>query len=210
MIYLYSNIWPSPKSRQQSSSQFYAQQPVPIHGHGPRKESHKQSSGRTSYGLRSHHHHHHHHSHQQRHHPQLHSGSTVHHSGPSVLHSGPSVLHSGPSVLHSGPSVLHSGPSVLHSQALHSGQKKKSSSSSIAARFPSQLSANQLLAQHHDPTSLDLSKDKYRVVQRLLPDIGLAKHIVNSDDHCFSSYDECCGHHDMNNNSTEAHSGIFC
>ncbi len=39
----------------------------------------------------------------------------------------------------------------------------------------------------------------YHVVQRLLPDVNLAKHIVNSDDHAFTSLDECCP--DLNNNN---------
>ena len=39
----------------------------------------------------------------------------------------------------------------------------------------------------------------YRVVQRLLPDVSLARHIVDSDDHAFDSVAECC--HDLNNNS---------
>ena len=99
-----------------------------------------------------------------------------------------------------------------HAPPLHSANagptivNKKKSSSSLASRFPSQLSAEQLL----DPASLESKKDPttYRVVQRLLPDVSLARHIVDSDDHAFASYDECC--HDMNNNSTEAqHSGIF-
>ena len=93
--------------------------------------------------------------------------------------------------------------------------KQKKSSSSLASRFPSQISADQLLKQQQeqekqqqDPTSLDLSnyKDKYRVVQRLLPDVSFLPKLVDSDDHAYSSF-ECC--HDLNNNSTEAtHSGI--
>ena len=54
----------------------------------------------------------------------------------------------------------------------------------------------------------------YKVVQRLLPDVSLARHIVDSDDHAFA-FSECCQNHhhshdhqhssaDLNNNSSKS------
>ena len=57
------------------------------------------------------------------------------------------------------------------------------------------------------PVSLESSgagTSAYKVVQRLLPDVSLARHIVDSDDHAFA-FSECCNHHhssDLNNNSS--------
>ena len=179
-----SNVWP-PNSRQPQSSQFYAQQPavqpVPIHHiHGSRKESSK----KISYGLR---------------HPP-HQRIPPHQRDPPGGHPHPHA---------------HAHFSQLHTVSVNNNVKQKKSSSSLASRFPSQISADQLLKQQQeqekqqqDPTSLDLSnyKDKYRVVQRLLPDVSILPKLVDTDDHAYSSF-ECC--HDLNNNSTEAtHSGI--
>ena len=51
------------------------------------------------------------------------------------------------------------------------------------------------------PISLESSSTSYKVVQRLLPDVSLARHIVDSDDHAFA-FSECCQHHsDLNNNA---------
>ena len=109
------------------------------------------------------------------------------------------------------------GPQRPHSAAMGSGpiplgmtmgnvpqpKKKKSSTSTLASRFqpqPLNVTSSPLDTQ---PVSIESAKsdlNKYRVVQRLLPDVSLARHIVNSDDHAFASLDECC--HDMNNNHT--------
>ena len=70
---------------------------------------------------------------------------------------------------------------LLESQPISIESKKSSNESSAAI----QLNPNNL--------------PKYRVVQRLLPDVSLARHIVDSDDHAFASLDECC--HDLNNNT---------
>ncbi len=51
---------------------------------------------------------------------------------------------------------------------------------------------------HHHGQQQQHDVNKYHVVQRLLPDVGLAKQIVESDDYAFASLDECC--HDLNNN----------
>lgn len=78
---------------------------------------------------------------------------------------------------------------------IHNTKRKKSS---LASRFPQHPAA----AQSPSPTLLNAEvlneKSKYHVVQRLLPDVSLARHIVDSDDHAFASVDECC--HDLNNN----------
>jgi hypothetical protein len=97
------------------------------------------------------------------------------------------------------------------SAAVATQQLSNTSSSGIfASRFgqPNQPLNVQDLEEIEQPLSLDSSNkvsleaasvSKYRVVQRLLPDVSLARHIVNSDDHAFASLDECC--HDLNNNA---------
>ena len=80
---------------------------------------------------------------------------------------------------------------------------KKKSSSTLTSRFqpapqvPVQVQVEEPLTAQ--PASLESDLAKYRVVQRLIPDISLARHIVDSDDHAFASLDECC--HDINNNT---------
>ena len=90
------------------------------------------------------------------------------------------------------------------SQPISLESRSKKSSHDCGAESDPSSQQQQIIDPHADHlhggiTTTNDHPTSYRVVQRLLPDVSLARHIVDSDDHAFDSFAECC--HDLNNNS---------
>lgn len=92
--------------------------------------------------------------------------------------------------------------------------RKKSSTLFHATSTPSPTQGGAAPVSLESSGGQTQASASYKVVQRLLPDVSLARHIVDSDDHAFA-FSECCQNHhhshdhqhssaDLNNNSSKS------
>ena len=72
--------------------------------------------------------------------------------------------------------------------------RKKSSTLFHATSTPSPTQGGAAPVSLESSGGQTQASASYKVVQRLLPDVSLARHIVDSDDHAFA-FSECCQNH---------------